>query len=244
MTTKIKPLSEEQSLAVLNKYLPATPDSLEQSLNAPSNDCLYSQYKILYPVEVKKTSCFKLEQSWFAGLYDGKSFEILKPGYLITLIDARNAVRILEVEGTKKSFNRAVEPVTRAGKVYGRSGDKYNDLRKAEGAEEGNSFICAIIDVEGRTAICEVPLFKTTRSYLFNSLISAKFSQRLGLKVLIDSHFDNTVESKNDNTKTYLSGALFKQKELVELTPQQMSSIAQALETDINTEKYMAWLNS
>jgi hypothetical protein len=191
---------------------------------------------MVHPIEIKPDSPFKPEHAHCLGLFDGKTFTPLAAPYTLSVLAGRNASRklVTDEEG-EKSYERAYALQG----TRGSSHDRYVAMCKEEGTQVGASMIVIIWTADGCT-LAEFPLFKTTGSYWKNKLLQAIWSNKVGLKVLIQSHYENqTTSPKSGNA--YLTDKKFTQCEVVPLSNSQLQMVPDV--ANKFSAQYEAWLN-
>lgn len=243
--------SQSGTLAGLTSVASFLPQhDLNDEVESADSGAFFPQLKLVFPIEIRPDGPFKQNDSYVVGLSNGESFEALEAGYILSVLDSRNASReerpVIGENGKPagKEYIRAYQAIQRGGKTYGKSDAVYAEqhaaaMQKTDGMYAGISAVVAVVKADGSVAIAEMPLFKTQRSYWQRHLMQTSVLRGVGIQVDIDTHFDNVVTSGSGNA--YPSPKKFTQFDLVQLEKEQIAAIGAALE-EVG-DAYLQWID-
>lgn len=203
------------------------------NIEPPKQDAdLLPQLKIPYPIEAGEV--FPLSACYKAGLFDGKTFALLKTPFVLTVLMAREASRKLVVgPDGKKTYTRAFKSL---GSGMDASHPLFEQHTSDPEAEKGASYVLGVVQPDGSCAIAELAAFKVMRDYWGKPLYSCRAESGIGLKVSTEDHTPNLTISKK-GTK-YLDPKKFR-PEQVELTREQLAALAECYKAAL--PKIEAW---
>lgn len=243
--SKISP-KEENALAVQNVNpldLIPTAEQMDDGFVEPSTGQFLPFLEMVFPVMISPEAKIYKGHAWELGFKSGQEFVAVGEGWVLTVIDKRNAakIEILQEDGETKKNHYAYQGIERNGQKFEKTVAEYNELvgreKSADNIFCGYSMLVVAISPEGKAVVLDFSVFKTMTSYMYAALAPCMISRKMGLKLGISNHEDNTTKSKRGYF--YPDSKKFKQWEHVQLTKNQFEDIAVALKE--NSEQLMNW---
>ena len=217
---------------------------LNEEVEAADSGSFLPLLKLVYPIEIRPSGPYKQNHAYAVGLTNSETFEELEAGYILSVLDSRNASREeRETEEGGKEYIRAFQEITRGDKAFSKTHEAYVDqhkraMLKEEGFLAGVSVVLAVLRADGSVAIAEMNLFKTQRAYWQKHLLQTSVLRGVGMQVKIKNHFDNVIESGGG--LAYPGPKKFNQFDFVQLEQEQVAAVGTALE-EVG-EAYLQWL--